>query len=234
MPFDAPAEPSKFPEAVSWFRQLIPMTQAQFDTLHVEERGRAFTVAGAEQLQVVQTLHEEIARSIETGEPFEAFAKRAKDLLKDRWANASSARLETVFRTNVQTSYGVGRWYQQQDPEVTAVRKFMMFDGVDDSRQSQICRDRNNIIKRHDDPYVAANWPPLHQRCRSQWQSISERKARRLGGETPFGDEGDVPVGEGFGLAPPFRSDWRPDPAKYDPKLMAIHDAKVAEMRDQI
>jgi len=233
MPFDVSAEPSAFPEASSWFRSLIPMTDSDFEALSEAERGRAFTVAAAEQLTIVQALHDEIARSLETGEPFEVFAKRIKQRLRDTWGKASSARLETVYRTNVQTAYGVGRWYQQQDAEITSVRPFMLFDGVEDSRQSEICQQRNGIVKRHDDPYVAANWPPLHQRCRSQWQSISLRRAEALG-LTPIGDEGIDPPAEGFGIAPPFRSDWRPDPADYSPALMRIHDAKVAELRDQL
>lgn len=237
MPFDAPADPSAFPEAEAYFRQLVPMSAADYNRLTDEEKRRAFTVAAAEQLEIVQTMHDEIARAIQTGEGYEAFAKRLRARLKGDWTKRDSHRLETVFRTNVQTAYGVGRWYQQQDPEVTAVRPLMLFDIVDDSRTSPICKGIGGpppTIKRHDDPYVAAHWPPLHHRCRSQWQSISNRKARELGGETSLLNESQEHPAQGFGLAPPYASEWRPQGDRYDPKLWSIHEQKVQELRAQL
>lgn len=236
MPFDAPAEPSMFPEAEAYFRQLVPVSAAEWERMTTEERGKAFSVAGSMQLDAVQYLHDEISKAIQTGEGFDAWSKRVSERLRSDFAEIKSHKLETIFRTNVQDAYGVGRWYQQQDPEVTAVRPWMLFDTVEDSRRSPICTDMADppLVKRHDDPYVAAHWPPLHHRCRSQWQSISNRRARQLGGETQFLDEPREQPSEGFGLAPPLRSDWRPDEARYNPDLWKIHEQKVAELKAQL
>lgn len=234
MAWPVEAAPEYFPAAVEWFRSRLPITDEQYDALVAEERARAFTIAGVAELSVVQDVHDEIARAIASGEGIHDWSRRTKQRIKDRWANPSSTVLETVFRNATQTAYGTGRWYQQQDPEVTNVRPFMMFDAVLDSRTSPICQELGEppIIRTHDDPFVAGHWPPLHHRCRSQWQSISRRRARALGGPTM--DDPDVTVTDGFGKAPPLRGDgWQPKADDYDPDLFETYRQKQGAMRNE-
>jgi SPP1 gp7 family putative phage head morphogenesis protein len=224
----------RFNEAVDWFRQKVPMSAQAFETLEREARDQAFTIAAGNELTIVQQLHDEIARSLESGESYDEFKKRVKARLKGDWTKAQSARLETVYRTNVQGAYNTGRWYQMKDPAVVALRPFWMFDGVQDSRQSDICRELDPpggppTILRHDDPFVYANQCPRHHRCRSQWVTLSPESAAERGYNPDRPPPNSTPA-EGFGMAPPLRGKWKPDPADYSDDLFQVYEARLAEL----
>ena len=237
MAWGVTADPRRFDEAVSWFRTRLPMTDEEFERLSVSARDGAFTIAGAQQLDVVQTLHDEIDRAIESGEGYDVFAKRVKERLEGDWTKANSARLLTTFRTNVQTAYNTGRWFQMQDPEVLAIRPWRMYDAVNDSRTSDICKaidppDGPPTIVRHDDPYVLSHWPPLHHRCRSAWRTLTQAQAEALG-LSPVGDLPDPEFEVGFGLAPPARTDWQPPKERYTESLYNEYAEKQEEFRNE-
>lgn len=235
MAWGVTADPRRFNEAVEWFRTRLPVTDEEFQRLTLSARDSAFTVAGAQQLDVVQTLHDEIDRSLESGEGYDVFAKRVKERLKGDWTKANSARLLTTYQTNVQTAYNTGRWFQIQDPEIIALRPWMMYDAVNDSRTSDICKAIDPpggppTIVRHDDPFVLSHWPPLHHKCRSSWRTLTQTQAEARG-ISPAGELPDPEFDVGFGLAPPERTSWSPPSERYTESLFNEYAQKQEELR---
>lgn len=198
MAWTVTADPNKFDAAVRWFRKRLPVTDRQFDRLSRRERDRAFHIAGVNEMRVVQTVFEELDRSIADGTPLADFRKRVRDRLKKHQINGS--HLETVFRNGVQTAYNTGRWYQLT--ETTQARPYWVLDVVMDSRTSDKCKPVDGVCKPHDDPWWLTNWPPRHHRCRTGVRSVRESEARRIG--ITSGTPKETPD-EGFGYAPPLR-----------------------------
>lgn len=129
MAWSVTAEVSKFSEAVDWFRSKTPVTQAQLDELEDVARTRAFTLSGAMEIEAVQTVFDELAKSLEAGTPFEDFQKAVSEKL-DPQAGAPANYLKTVYVNNCQQAYNSGRWVQMNDPAVNALRPFRLFDAV--------------------------------------------------------------------------------------------------------
>lgn len=230
MAWSVTAQPSKFSEAVSWFRDRFPITQQIADELGKYTGPRAWKIAGVTQLDAVTAIHSSIAKAIEDGTPLEEWKKTITDQLVRDFGSVTSARLDTVFVNANQQSYNAGRWRQMNHPEVKAVRPFGLFDAVDDSRTTQICRSHDGLVMELDDSRWEGRTPQLHHRCRSRIRSIRAEEALRRGGVStslPEAD-GEKPL-PGFG-ATPTHSDWEPDRREYDPAHYSEYERKRRDL----
>lgn len=210
MTWAAPAEVERFDDAVDWFMARTVMTKDQAATLTQGARKDAFWVGAGLQADQVQRVMDEITDALETGEAFEEWRERVRnDLFSD-------AHAETVFRNAVQRSYNAGRWEQMHDPDVVALRPYLVFDAILDDGTTEICQACNETTLPHDDPWWESHVPPLHHRCRSSIRSLRESEAKRRGiTETPpenepEGDWGDVPT--------PLNG-WKPDRDRYEARI---------------
>jgi SPP1 gp7 family putative phage head morphogenesis protein len=103
--FDLPPE-----EAIKYFRDKRVVTSKKFNDLREEARSAAFTVGGIYEQEVLEGFKEEIARSLEEGIPQRETIKRFREILDGAGHKQLGAfHLETIFRTNMQMAYGVGR-----------------------------------------------------------------------------------------------------------------------------
>ncbi len=217
------ADPDRFDEAVAFFESRFPVTEEVRDALDEYAGERAWTIAGVAQLEIVNDVHESLTRAIANGTPLDTWKKEVEASLTDAWGKSDSARIDTIFINATQQSYNAGRWRQMQDPEVKALRPYGFFDGVNDSRQSPICKKWDGTILPIDEFADRGACPQLHHRCRSQIRSIRESEARRRGiTETPP----DIEAAEGFGAAP-TEAQWKPDPKKYPNVLWAEFQRKT-------
>lgn len=230
MAWKVTADPERFDEAVKWFRSKVVVTKEAFDTLSDDAKVFAFTVSGTEQLNAVQAVYDAIDKAIEKGESIDTFRARVAQRLGKDFASAQSEHLTTVFRTNVQTAYSTGRYYQLDSPDVTGVLGFRMLDIVLDGRTSDICLALGNppTILPHDDAYWLSHWPPFHHRCRTCVRALSAAEAGRRG-VTKEKPKADIP--KGFGLAPPKREEFQPAEGSYDKKLFTEFKKKQATER---
>lgn len=214
--FSVSSDPEKFAEAVRAFRARVPMTEAQFSQLTEEAQQRAFTVARVAQADVVTQAWEAIDRAVEQGTTFEDFVADVGDQLESSWGGEIPGRLETVFRTNVMGAYNAGRMELINDPDVKEARPFWRFDGIGDSRQSEICEPLDGTVLAADDPFWAKHTPPLHFNCRSVITPLDPEEAAELGisEKTP-----DTAAADGFGAMPDTSDAFAPDLKAYPPAL---------------
>lgn len=219
------ADPLQFDADVRWFRSRAPVPEPQWRVMEYRARRRAFWVAGATQLQVVTHVWHAIDEALARGLTFREFRSRVLDSLVSQWGGEIPGRLETIFRTNVQSAYSAGRWWALNDPAVLKVRPYWVYDAVLDSRTTEICRVRHGVALPHDHPWWRSNYPPLHFNCRSGVRAITERDA--LEREFKIPPEDPKPEGE-FGLEP-RGWEWMPDPSQYPPQLWSMLQRKIAE-----
>lgn len=219
------SNPQKFESAIAWFRARVPMTREEWNRLSLRNRRKAFTIGGVAQMDIVNDVYSEIANALENGEHLEDFQKRITEKLMTVWDSKkkASARAQTIIRNAHQSAYSAGRYEQMTKPAVTKARPYWMFDGVLDRRQGEICRERNDIIRRFDDPWWRMNYPPLHHRCRSGVRTLTARQALERGiKELP---KLPKPT-RGFGLIP-TENEWQPDPKDYQPALFKVWTKKL-------
>lgn len=227
----APADPERFKEASDWFRGRLPVTRDEWEQLTAAERRQAFTIAGTQQLEVVQTVFDEIAVAIDRGTAIDAWRAALKKKLGKRFTASNAATLATAFINANQTAYNTGRYWQLNRPEVTKALPYQRYDAVLDQSTTPICRSLTGTIRRHDDPWWLTHWPPMHHRCRSAVRALSDGMAKRAGGVSREAPRPDI-VGD-WGLAPPLRAGavWAPDLAKYDSHLAREYTRKQESMR---
>lgn len=227
----APADPDKFEEASKWFRGRTPVTKAEWDLMTKQARRQAFTIAGTQQLKVVQTVFDSLQKAIDKGTPIEQWRKKLSKKLKGDFVSKNSATLTTAFINANQTAYNTGRYYQLSDPAVTNVMPYRIYDAVLDERTTIVCNDLSGTIRRFDDPWWLTHFPPMHHRCRSSVRALTPSMVKRKGGITKILPRPNIP--DDWGLAPPLRAGqiWEPKREDFDPSAWTLYLRNQARMR---
>jgi SPP1 gp7 family putative phage head morphogenesis protein len=225
VPWEATAEPERFDEAVDWFRDRFPLTPDLAAKLGSYAGARAWTIAGVGQLDVVLHTYDSLLKAIDKGTPFEEWKGEVEESLTSAWGSPDSFRIETIFRNATQQSLNAGRWRAMRDPDVKDLRPFVLFDGIDDANQSEICEKIDGTIVKVDDPWLLTHSPQLHHRCRSQLVSLRETDAAARGITK---DLPDTKADTGFGKPPDdSATPWKPDPKDYPPELFKVYEQKA-------
>jgi SPP1 gp7 family putative phage head morphogenesis protein len=226
MPWSVTATVSRFAEAVSWFRARLPLTSQAAAAMSAYSGPRAFTIAGVTQLEVVNDVHASLLEAIETGVPFAEWKALVEQQLTAAWGKKDSPRVLLIFRNATSQAHNAGRWRQLNEPAVRALRPYIFFDGVSDSRQSDICRAWDGTIRPIDDPCWEVASPQLHHACRSQLRSLRESDALQRGVTPALPEEQAAP---GFGKVP-TAAEWSPDPSRYPRELFDEYALKRREL----
>lgn len=204
MAWPVSAEVGRYEEALDWFSKRVPRLRSEIDSMSAFDRRRSFWITGITEARLVQGAQEALLKAQAEGVTLPEFKRLMRGKI-GRFRRLPAGRLRTVLTTNSQTSYNDARFAEMSRPERTLIRPNWMFDAVLDSLTTSICRTRDGLIKRYDDPYVHVNQPPLHFNCRSGWRALTAEQAEKQGGLS--WDEPRISPDEGFGAAPDVRAD---------------------------
>lgn len=219
MTFNGHFEAGKMPpfqEAVDWFLAKNPMTRAEFARLSAAARTKAFTVAYVITADSLQSIFGAIGEILEKGGSYQEFKALTENILKSPWHR------ETVFRTNVLSSYGAGHWQQAQ--AVKDLRPYVIYRDCGDGRVRAWHR-LGGLVMRQDDPFVRSHWGPWEWNCRCRWLSLSGREVEEKGYKITTDAKGLPPANPKF--SSPAMGGWEPDYSKYAPELGAALKQKV-------
>ncbi|AFL76226.1 phage minor head protein [Thiocystis violascens] len=203
-----------------------------------EQHARAFTVAKLAKLDILQDIRGAVETALKEGKTERWFRKELEDTLRKKgwWGKqvdvdpvtgeaqlyqaGSRRRLQTIYRTNLQTAYMAGR--QKQFDAEKARAPFVQYLAVMDSRTRPAHAALHGRVFRLDDPAWDTISPPNGFNCRCRARNLSQREldARGLKVETDARVEertppGRPPVDPRTGETP---ADWRqrgvsiPDP----------------------
>jgi SPP1 gp7 family putative phage head morphogenesis protein len=212
---DAFAWDQPFAEAVDFFLAKGIMTRAEFDKLAAAEKVKAFTAAYVHAADDLQVVYEAVLSALEKGTPLRDFVKATEDILTRPWHR------ETVFRTNVLSSYGAGHWEQAQDTR--SMRPFARYSAVMDGRTRPRHAVLHGLVYPLDHPFWQTYWPPWDYNCRCAAITLSQGEIDREGlkvsqGMPPEdGRRGRLPHNN-F-VSPAAGGEWKPDYGKYAPEL---------------
>jgi hypothetical protein len=169
--------PVAFEEAVTFMKDRVPITRAEWDALEPKLRFRAFTVARLAQLDYIDTARQVLVKALKTGKGTAETYKQwqtIQTLVQDDAMQLRPGYWENVFRTNTQTAYVAGKLTQFQNNPPPAWRLLI----VDDSRTSDICRGliregKDDLVLASDHPFWKTfGFPPYHYQCRTGLQAV--------------------------------------------------------------
>jgi hypothetical protein len=162
-----------FSEQIAFFKDKLDLPTRTWKDLLGAAHDRAFVVAGAMKADLLADLHEAVLKGIEQGTTLEEFRKDFKSIVAKRgwtgWKGEGTPegvawRTQTIYGTNLRTSYQAGRHAQAQD--IAQRRPFWRYvhnATVMDPRPEHIAW--NGKILRADDPWWKTHWPPNGWNC---------------------------------------------------------------------
>lgn len=184
--------------AVRYFETLGYTVPADWPRRAQEAAAKAQTVAGIYRQDLVGELHQAMADAARKGMPFAAWREdvaarfggkglawdKAGDLVDTATGELAGkgltrARLETVYRTNMQSAYMAGRWQELQDNK--AQMPYLQYTAVMDNRTRPRHRMLHGLIYHIDDAFWDSFYPPNGFNCRCTVTAYSARDLARRG-----------------------------------------------------
>ena len=187
-------------------------------------RKHAFTVAKVTRADILQMMLDELNRAMDEGIPFEEFKSNLGPLLQQKGyakrEDGTAWRLDTIYRTNMQSAYMAGRWKEMK--EAADSFPYWEFIAVTDNRTTDGCMALNGVVLDSNHSFWKENYPPRHYRCRSRVRAVNETQMKRRGLRvTPDSKVAKVKPAKGFDSNP---GEWTPDTDKYDSNIKEALD----------
>ncbi len=202
-----------FEEAVDFFKSKVTLPKSEWQELEQKLRFRAFTVARLAECDFIEEARRRILHALEEGETLQDILTDIKDIVKKDGSDFKAGYWETVFRTNIQSSYNAGRLMQYRNNMPPAWELLV----IQDDRTSDICKGivplaGNGRALRSDHPFWKEyGFPPYHFNCRTTFRAVYDYET----GKTT--EASDVPIEEireefklqkGFGGNPIENGNW--------------------------
>lgn len=192
-----------FQEAIAYFRSKRLISPEAFAALDDAARMQAFTATELATDHLRRFAFEQLTRALEEGTTLQDFAAalRAEEISLGV-TPSSAAYVENVYRTNVATAYGAGRFRQLSSPEVQTARPLLEYRTAGDTRVRPNHARLNGLVFRQSDPLWPTFAPPNGYQCRC---SVVARRAsdvdpRRIVDASSLGPE--YQPDPGFAAAP--------------------------------
>lgn len=184
-------------EAVRLFQRKGHRLSFDWRDALVDEHARAFTVAKMMRADLLASVRYELDRALQDGRTLEQFRKDLTPVLEKAgwWGRGamrdpktgekrevqlgSPRRLETIFDTNLRTSYASGHWEQIQRTKER--RPYLRFVALIDERTRDLHRTWHNTVLPVDHDWWRMHYPPCGWFCRCTVQQLSNRDLERYG-----------------------------------------------------
>lgn len=167
-----------FGEAIDYARsRKVVLPEEYYGRFQGRARATAFSVAGVASMRQLRGVLDSLNTAMADGETFADWKKRVA--AGEVQLGLPEHRLQTIFRTNVQGAYAVGRYEQYQ--RNAARRPYLMYDAINDSRTRPRHRALDNFIAPLNDPIWLTHLPPLGFNCRCTTIALTEAQAKVRG-----------------------------------------------------
>lgn len=184
-------------QAIDYLKRKGYTITWDWEELWQDAQAQAFTVAKATRLDILQDIREAVEKAIAEGKTFAWFKKELTPVLQAKgwWGKqehvdqetgevsqvqlGSPWRLQTIFRTNLQTAYMAGRW--QSQIENVDDRPYWQYVAILDGKTRPSHRAMNGKVFRYDDPFWQSYYPPNGWGCRCRVVALSEDNLAKSG-----------------------------------------------------
>lgn len=169
-----------FQEAIDHFRSKLNMPTRRYDAMLGEIHAKAFTVAGAINVDLLTDIRESLDQAISNGTTITDFRKQFDETVqKHGWSYKGKRgwRTRVIFDNNLRTAHMAGRWQQFQ--RVKKTRPFLQYQTAGDRRVRPEHAAWDNKVLNIDDSWWDTHMPPNGWGCRCTVRSLSARQMRR-------------------------------------------------------
>jgi len=165
-------------EAMAFWADKVPVTKSEWNTLSDAAKARAFVVAGLAKGDLLDAVQASLGDALAQGQ---TLAQWKKSVAGQGLAGLgfTDVRLETIYRTNLQSAYQAGRYAQMQ--RVADDRPYWRYTAVNDSRTRPTHRGMHGLTYPADHPFWDTYYPPNGYRCRCSVQSLSASQVESRG-----------------------------------------------------
>lgn len=165
----------EFVSSVAKIKNRVAVKKYYFEDLPKDAQSLAFTVSNLETLRQIEMVKKSLENAISKGESFSSWRD---NLDVSVIQSLSQARLETVYRTNVNNVYNQSTRYNAVTSDVTP---YLMYDAVGDERTRPEHMKLDGVIKRADTKFWDKYTPPLGFNCRCGVIPLSKEDAESRG-----------------------------------------------------
>lgn len=180
-----------FKEAQDFLRQKVSLpSKVWTDTLH-HAHDRAFVVAGADSVSLVEDIRAALDRAINAGGGLEAFRNEFDEIIERtgwQYNGGRNWRTRVIYETNLRTAHQAGRLKQMRDPDVVKLRPYWRYIHAE-TREPKAPRHEHlawdGMVFLNDDPIWDVIFPPNGWRCSCGVGTVSAAGLKRLGKSGP-------------------------------------------------
>jgi uncharacterized protein with gpF-like domain len=160
-----PAAPISLPfdEAIEYFRGKVNLPTERWTDLWEGMHARAFVVAGATKDELLADFRTAVDRAIADGITIADFRRDFDAIVaKHGWSYKGGRdwRSRVIYDTNIRTAYQSGRYKQQTDPELLAVRPYLQYVHGDSIHPRELHLSWNGRVLLADHPWWREHYPP--------------------------------------------------------------------------
>jgi SPP1 gp7 family putative phage head morphogenesis protein len=183
-------------DAISYLESKGAKISFNWHEVWQEAQAKAFTVVGVARLDVLEDIRSALKTALAEGKTQKWFRQQLEPVLRAKgwWGKrietgadgkrrvvkmGSPARLNLIYRQNMQTAYMAGRYKQML--ENADNRPYWKYVAVLDQRTRPAHRLLNGRVFRFDDPFWGSHYPPNGWGCRCRVQALSDVGLEREG-----------------------------------------------------
>lgn len=184
-------------EAIAYFRRKGYRISFSWQDVYAVEHARAFTVAKAMSLDILEDIRAAVDKAISEGVTFQEFRRSLEPTLQEKgwWGQkritdpltgeerevqlGSPRRLRTIYDVNLRTAYAAGSWERIQRTKER--RPYLRYVAILDGRTRPHHRGWHGTVLPADHPWWQTHYPPNGWGCRCSVQQLSERDLERFG-----------------------------------------------------
>lgn len=178
--------------SVAKLKNRVAVPDYYFDQLPKDIRALAFTVSNLETLRQIEMVKRSLENAMADGESFSSWRD---NLDTDVLGMLSEARLETVYRTNINSVYNQSTRFNAMTSGVT---QYLMYSAVGDERTRPEHAALDGVTKRADSAFWDKYTPPLGYNCRCGTIPVTKEDAEEIGISRKSNDSFPEPA-DGFG-----------------------------------
>ena len=168
----------KFDEAIKSFLDKTPILYDEIEEITQLVRSNFVWLKKSTDLEATTRLFDNMKKSMEEGTTFKQWLKDCEETINKLGLGEQGYYLENVYRTNMMTEYSIGNYKQQM--ECIEDYPYWEYCAIEDNRTSTICKNLDGVVKRFDDPFWSAYYPPNHYQCRSSVISRSKEEIKKF------------------------------------------------------
>lgn len=145
-------------------------------------KAKSLTIAGNTRNDIAAGIKDELLRIMEDGGSQREFRRNIDNLFISKGLDPiASHRIDTIYRTNMQTAFMAGRYQQLTKPAILKHRPYWKYVAVNDGNTRPAHKEMHGKVFHHTNPIWNKWFPPNGFNCRCKVVSVSEREVKRDG-----------------------------------------------------